>query len=35
MIITPDIKTVYKFGLKHDWPAMVLKRDGNKILKVA
>ena len=34
MKITPDIEIVYRFGLKHNWPAMVLKRSNNIITKI-
>lgn len=34
MIITQEIKIIRDFGLKHGWPAMVLKRDGDRVVKI-
>ena len=33
MIITPEIKLIRDFGIKYNWPSMVLKRDGDVIVK--
>ena len=34
MIITPNIKLIKDFGLMYGWPSMILKRDGNKIIRI-
>ena len=33
MQITPEIKIIKDFGEQYGWPAMVLKRNGNKIVR--
>ena len=34
MILTKEIKIIKDFGEKYGWPAMVLKRNGDQVVKI-